>query len=105
MKYTVKALKELGYIGIQSNLWTGNKVEANCVLDDIAWCMNNKPERLQSKCDDVRGKVYVTIKNENWVPATSYERYAERDMTESELLEADKRLANIGMIVNRKIAE
>lgn len=101
MKYTVEALKQKGYKGIQCNNWTGNEIEADYVLDNIAWCMNNKPERLQVKDDDVKGKVYITIKNENWTPATSHERYAVRDMTKSELLEADKRLAKIGMKVNR----
>ena len=101
MKHTVETLKQLGYKGVQLNNWTGNKVEADYVLDNIAWTMNNKPGRLCYKNDDVKGKVYISIKNENWAPATSYERYAERDMTASELLEADKRLSKIGMIVNR----
>ena len=101
MKQTIETLKQQGYKGIQGNMWTGNIVEANYVLDDIAWCMNNKPERLHIKNDDVKGKVYVSIKNENWTPTTIYERYAVRDMTDRELREADERLAKIGMIVNR----
>lgn len=105
MKYNVETLKQQGYKGIQLNNWTGNKLKADYVLDNIAWTMNNKPERLCFKNDDVKGKVYITIKNENWTPALSYERYAERDMSESELREADKRLSKIGMIVNRNIAE
>lgn len=105
MKHTVETLKQQGYKGIQCNNWTGNKLEADYVLDNIAWTMNNKPERLHIKEDDVKGKIYVSIKNENWTPAKSHELYAERKMTKSELLEADKRLAKMGIKVNRYIAE
>lgn len=101
MKQTVETLKQQGYKGIQLNNWTGNSVEADYVLDNIAWAMNNKPERLFYKNDDVRGKIYISIINENWTPATSYERYAERDMTANELSEANKRLAQLGIIINR----
>ena len=101
MKHTVETLKQQGYKGIQFNTWTGNELEADYVLDNIAWTMNNKPERLCYKNDDVKGKVYISIKNENWTPAKNHELYGERKMAESELLEADKRLAKMGIKVNR----
>lgn len=101
MKLTIENLKQEGWKGIQRNNWTGNELEANYVLDNILWTLKNKPERLQYKNDDVRGKVYVTIKNENWTPAQNHELYAVRNMTAGELLEADKRLAKLGITVNR----
>lgn len=104
-KYTVESLKQKGYIGVQHNTMTDHKMlNANYVLDKIAWTANNKPQRLCFINNDVSGKVVVRIKNEQWTPYTTLDCYAERDMTKEELVSADKRLAKLGMMVNR-IAE
>lgn len=103
MKHTVESLEKQGYTGCMCNELTGNvKRGVHFVLDNIAWTANNKPHRLKYTNHDISGKVSVRIENENWLPYTHYDCYAERPMTEDELAEADKRLAELGMSVDRK---
>ena len=102
MKYTVESLQKQGYTGCMRNELTGNVISGvRFVLDDIAWTANNKPYRLKYTYHDISGKVSVRIENENWIPEKLHDYYAERPMTNDELLEADKRLAKIGMSVDR----
>ena len=103
MKHTAESLEKQGYTGCMRNKLTGNVIPgAHFVLDDIAWTANNKPHRLKYTNHDISGKVSVRIENENWIPEKPHEYYAERPMTEDELNEADKRLAEVGMSVDRK---
>lgn len=84
------------------NELTGNVTRGcNFVLDSIAWTANNKPYRLCYTNHDISGKVSVRIKNECWIPQKHHTCYAERPMTDAELVEANKRLDEIGMSVNR----
>lgn len=100
-KATVETMKAKGWKGYQVNTMTGNKVEANYVLDKIAWVANNEPQRLSPTYNDVGGTKIIRIENENWTPYTTLDCYAERPMTAEELAEADKRLEKIGLYVNR----
>ena len=103
MKHTVESLEKQGYIGCMRNEFTGNLITGvNFVLDNIAWTMNNKPYRLKYTNHDISGKVSVRIENENWIPEDHYDYFAERPMTNEEIIEADKRLAEMGMSVDRK---
>lgn len=103
MKHTVESLEQQGYIGCIRNEFSGNVITGvRFVLDDIAWTANNKPYRLKYTNHDISGKVSVRIENENWVPGKIHDYYAERPMTDDELLEADKRLAELGMSVERR---
>ena len=100
-KVTVETMKAKGWKGYQVNTMTGHKVEANYPLDNIAWTANNKSQRLVETNNDVGGTKILRIKNEQWTPYTTLDCYAERPMNAEELAEADKRLAKIGMTVNR----
>lgn len=100
-KHTIESLKQQGFKGYQYNTMTGNLVEANYPLDNMAWTMNNRPDRIRSTNDDLGGIIRLHIENENWTPSTNLEVFVERPMTEQELQEADARLAKMGVTVER----
>lgn len=102
MKYTVEILQKMGYKGYQRNTMTGHTLEARYVLEDIAWRANNRPEQLQFTKDDIGGMIRVHYSAGGGASPTNLANYAERPMTAEELIEADERLAELGMTVERK---
>lgn len=100
-KVTRQYMFDTGWRGYHVNSITGEAVPANYFLDNIAWTMNNKPKNLVYQQKDLLGEVYVYIKNDFWTPFKWTERYAARAMTESELREADERLAKMGISIKR----
>lgn len=100
-KVTVETLKKMGFIGFQLHTMTGNLLEAQYPLDNFAWTLNNRPDRIRTVNNDIGGNVRLFIENENWVSKTNTEIFIERPMTEQELIEADARLAEMGITVNR----
>ena len=102
MKYTVEILQKKGYKGYQRNTMTGYTLEARYVLEDIAWRANNRPELLQFTKDDLGGMIRVYYSAGGGASPTSLANYAERPMTAEELIEADERLAELGMTVERQ---
>lgn len=102
MKYTTAYLKRKGYTGIYRNTMTGERFEnVGYILDQIADTANTDRNRLIFTNDDVRGMVYVQIKDFKWTPYDTVCCYAERKMTAKEIAKADKRLAAQGMSVIR----
>lgn len=101
MKHTVESLTAEGWRGIQRNTLNGHTREARYVLDNLAWTFTNRPDRLRFVHDDIGGKVRVHMENENWIPPSRFERYAERPMTGDELEAAYQRLERKGFTVIR----
>lgn len=101
-KYTGEYLKSLGYSGVYKNTWTGHLTyECDWILDTIAACAKEAPDRVDIRRDDIRGQVIVCIPNFKWTPYSSVQCFAVRNMTASELVEADIRLAAQGISVIR----
>ena len=101
-KYTVEYLKKLGYSGIYQNIWSGFRLKNNdWILATIAKFANEAPEMLDIRRDDIRGQVFVWTPDFKWTPYSSVQCFAVRDMTASELVEADIRLAAQGISVIR----
>ncbi|MGI6269834.1 MAG: hypothetical protein ACOYKJ_04780 [Candidatus Howiella sp.] len=100
MKNSVETLKAVGFKGYQRNSITGNTIEANYPLDEIAWAMNNAPHRIRTTRDDIGKKIRIHIDNENWTPPKAHEIFAERPMTPEECKEAEERLEKMGVTVS-----
>lgn len=107
MKQTVDTLKAAGWTGYTKGKITGNVFPARHVLDSMAWILNNQNKEncqwtIRTTYDDLGKKVRVHFICRAWIPEKPYEEFAERNMTEAEIAEAEKRLAEMGVTVVRR---
>lgn len=107
MKQTVDTLKAAGWTGYTKGKITGNVFPARHVLDSMAWILNNQNKEncqwtIRTTYDDLGKKVRVHFICRAWIPEKPYEEFAERNMTEAETAEAEKRLAEMGVTIVRR---
>lgn len=94
---TVERLEKMGYRGYMVSGWFGVKRESRSVLEDIVYAAQNGRELVFQPLD-LFGMMRVSLANQIVPNAFCY---AVRPMSPAELLDADVRLKDIGLAVER----